>query len=138
MRFARRASACFGAGAVAVASHTFACGDGLPAPKRTVESARYVVAWHTLPAPPIVGEHFVVDLAVCPKPGAKRPADVRVGATMPDHRHGMNYRPTVTPQAGERYRAQGMMFHMPGRWVIEFELIGEGTTDRVMAEMVLK
>jgi hypothetical protein len=119
MRFARRASACFGAGAVAVASHTFACGDGLPAPKRTVESARYVVAWHTLPAPPIVGEHFVVDLAVCPK-------------------RGMNYRPTVTPQAGERYRAQGMMFHMPGRWVIEFELQGDGATDRVTAEMTLK
>jgi hypothetical protein len=131
------ASACLGAG-VAFASQASACGDGLPAPKRTAESARYVVTWRTSPVPPIVGEHFVVDLAVCPKPGAKRPADVRVGATMPDHRHGMNYLPTVTPQAGERYRAQGLLFHMPGRWVIEFELIGEGTTDRVMAEMVLK
>ena len=34
----------------------------------------------------------------------------------------MNYRPSVVAAGGERYRAQGLMFHMPGRWVMTFEL----------------
>ena len=138
MAFSSAAAAFLGASALAVASDALACGDGLPAPKRTAESTRYVVAWHTSPAPPIVGEHFVVDLAVCPKPGARRPTEIRVDARMPEHRHGMNYRPTVTSAGGERYRAQGLMFHMPGRWVIEFELSDDGAADRVTAEMMLK
>ena len=125
------------AAALLGAADALACGEGLPGRARTAESARYVVAWHTSPAPPVVGEHFVVDLAVCPKAGAKRPSTVRVDAQMPDHRHGMNYRPTITPAGDGRYRADGMLFHMRGRWVIEFEL-GDGTAaDRLQAEMVL-
>ena len=33
----------------------------------------------------------------------------------------MNYRPSVTPQGAGRYRAEGLMFHMPGRWELVFE-----------------
>ena len=136
--FVRGAIVLVGAGGLAIAGGAMACGSDTPTPKRTVESPRYVVAWQTLPAPPVVGEHFVVDMVVCPKPGAKRPSSVRIDAQMPDHRHGMNYRPSVTAAGGDRYRAQGLMFHMPGRWVIEIELSDGVVTDRFPTEMVVK
>ena len=125
------------AAALCAATESLACAAGLPGRARTAESARYIVAWQTSPAPPVVGEHFVVDFAVCPKAGAKRPPTVRVDAQMPDHRHGMNYRPTITASGNGRFRAEGMLLHMRGRWVVDFEL-GEGLdVDRVRAELVL-
>ena len=50
----------------------------------------------------------------------------------------MNYRPSVMAAGGERYRAQGLMFHMPGRWVIEIELSDGVVTDRFPTEMIVK
>ena len=52
-----------------------------------------------------------------PPPGA-----LKVDAEMPAHRHGMNYRTTVQSLGGGRWRADGLMFHMPGRWRFLFEL----------------
>lgn len=49
------------------------------------------------------------------------PSEVRVDATMPAHRHGMNYLPTVTPLAPGEFQVDGMVFHMPGLWKIEVE-----------------
>ncbi len=72
-----------------------------------------------------VGEHFALELAVCPAPG-----ELLVDAWMPEHRHGMNYRPSVTALGGGRYRAEGLLFHMPGRWEFLFELRGGGGTER--------
>lgn len=108
-----------------------ACGGGLPGVKRTVENARYTVAFVTLPDPVPVGRHFIVAFAVCPRGGAKLPESVRVDATMPEHRHGMNYRPSVSsPQPGI-YRGEGLMFHMPGRWDLTFDLVSAVATERL-------
>ncbi len=38
------------------------------------------------------------------------------------HKHGMNYRPSVKALGQGLYRAEGLMFHMPGRWELVFEL----------------
>jgi hypothetical protein len=101
----------------------------------TIESARYIVAWR---APDIaVGRHFAVDFVVCPKAGAAAPQGVRVDAQMPEHRHGMNYKASVRAEGGGRYRAEGLMFHMPGRWELMFEVRGT-ETDRLLAEVMLK
>lgn len=65
-----------------------------------------------------VGRHFVVELQLCP-------ADARltkVDASMPAHRHGMNYRPSLTALGEGRYRAEGLMFHMAGDWELRFEV----------------
>ena len=40
---------------------------------------------------------------------------------MPAHRHGMNYRATVSTLSPGVYRAEGLMFHMPGRWRVIFD-----------------
>ena len=77
-------------------------------------------------APLRVGEHFAVEFAVCPAPEA-----VKVDAWMPEHRHGMNYKPTIAALGGGRYRAEGLMFHMAGRWEFVFELRSGGRTERL-------
>jgi len=108
----------------------------LPAGVR-LESERLALSYRTIPARIAVGEHFALELAVCPKPGAAAPEHVKLDAHMPEHRHGMNYRPNlvpVTPQAAGRYRSEGWLFHMPGRWEFVFELGGERLADSVRIE----
>ncbi len=107
------------------------CGDALPGAKRTLENSRYAVAFVTLPDPVPVGRHFVVDFAVCPRGGAKLPDSVRIDAGMPEHRHGMNYRPSVTSPRPGIYRAEGLLFHMPGRWDLTFDLVSAGIPQRL-------
>jgi hypothetical protein len=65
------------------------------------------------------------------------PTAVRVDADMPAHRHGMNYRATVTPLVDGRFTAQGLMFHMPGRWRFIFDLATPAGTQRLTHEVEL-
>jgi hypothetical protein len=107
-----------------------ACGDDI-AGARQIENSRYIVAYALSPALPATGKHFVVDLAVCPQDGAAPPQSVRVDATMPEHRHGMNYKPTIVRVKPGQYRAEGLMFHMSGRWELTFDLMSGGNTVRL-------
>ncbi len=115
-----------------------ACGDSLKGATQRIESERYVIAWSTQPAPPPMGQHFTVDVEVCPKAGAKAPETLTVDAHMPDHRHGMNYRPSITSRSPATYRAEGLLFHMPGRWEYIFELRADGKTDRITAVQMIE
>lgn len=105
---------------------------------RKVESERYVLAYRTEPAKLAIGAHFSVDLMICARDGAAAPDSVQVDAHMPEHRHGMNYRAVVKPAGNGRYRADGLMFHMPGRWEYVFEVRGSGRTDRLTHSIVLE
>ena len=109
-------------------------GDG----DQMVESAAYVVAYRTRPGPIAVGQHFSIDLAVCARDGAPAPEAVRVEAHMPEHRHGMNYRSVVTAEAPGRYRADGLLLHMPGRWELVFEIRAPGRSDRLTRSIELE
>lgn len=84
-------------------------------------------------APLRVGEHFAVEFAVCPPPEA-----VKLDAWMPEHRHGMNYKPSLEALGGGRYRAQGLMFHMAGRWEFVFEVRSGGRTERLAQSVRLE
>jgi len=115
----------------AVATATQACelpGGGV----QRIESPRHVVLYRAQPAPR-VGEHFALEFAICPAPDT-----VRVDATMPEHRHGMNYRPSVSAQGGGRYRAEGLMFHMAGRWELVFEVRAGDVTERLAQSLKLE
>ena len=107
------------------------CGDALGAGARRIDSAQFQLAYKLLPDPVPVGRHFAIEVVLCPKGDATLPPELRVDATMPEHRHGMNYRPSVTAQGPGRYRAEGLMFHMPGRWELVFELRGSGASLRL-------
>jgi hypothetical protein len=110
-----------------VAGKALACGESLGAGAQRLDSARFQLAYQPTPAPIPVGRHFAIDFVLCPRDGAAPPAEVRVDATMPEHKHGMNYRPSVKALGPGQYRAEGLMFHMPGRWELVFELRGAGT-----------
>ncbi len=69
-----------------------------------------------------MGRHFTIEFELCPHGDAKAPSEIRVDAQMPQHKHGMNYRPSVKALGQGLYRAEGLMFHMPGRWELVFEL----------------
>jgi cytochrome c peroxidase len=56
---------------------------------------------------------------------------VKVDAHMPEHRHGMNNAPSVKAIGDARWRAEGLMFHMQGRWELVFEVRSKGATDRL-------
>jgi YtkA-like len=114
------------------------CVPDLPGGGRTLESVRYSVMYRALPEKIPMGEHFSLALAVCANAGAPMPENVTVDAWMPEHRHGMNYKASIKPAGGGRYRAEGLMFHMPGRWELIFELRAAGRTDRLTQSEVIE
>jgi hypothetical protein len=99
-----------------------------------VESAHVSISYRTTPAKIEVGQPFVLDLAACAKDSAALPERVKLDAQMPEHRHGMNYRPSLVPTGSGSYRSEGWLFHMPGRWEFIFDLGGERLTHSVHIE----
>jgi len=102
-----------------------------------LESNDYVAAIRSRPAPILVGQHFALDVAACAKNGGSAPELLRVDAHMPAHRHGMNYAPRVQPTGPGRWRADGLLFHMPGRWEFRVDLRRANITDRLTREYTL-
>jgi cytochrome c peroxidase len=71
-----------------------------------------------------------MEVATCAKAGAP-PKTLKVDAHMPEHRHGMNYAPKVTALGPGRWRAEGLMLHMPGKWEFVFVVDGERMAHRL-------
>jgi hypothetical protein len=103
-----------------------------------VESERMAISYRTVPAKIAVGQPFMLELAACPKSvdGKARPLSdrVKLDAHMPEHRHGMNYRAKVESLGNGRYRSEGWLFHMPGRWEFVFDVGAERLTHSVRVE----
>mgnify|MGYP001281158927 CR=1 FL=1 len=92
---------------------------------RLIDGERHVIGFRTDPETVRVGEFFAVEYSVCRRDG--NPAgETAIDAMMPEHRHGMNFRPASVPAGPGRYRAEGLMFHMPGLWRYMFEIRGDG------------
>jgi hypothetical protein len=94
-------------------------GDGT----QRIDGARHVLAWRA-PAPLPLAQFFSVEFAVCARDG-RAVETPRVDATMPQHGHGMNYQPTVETLGAGRFRAGGLLLHMPGQWQLSFTTGGE-------------
>jgi hypothetical protein len=105
---------------------------------RRVASDTVTILFRTLPAPLEVGRHFAVETLVCPSAPAGVSSSLRVDAQMPEHRHGMNYRPRVTRRSDGVYVAEGLLFHMPGRWRLLFHVERGGRAERLAADIVLE
>jgi hypothetical protein len=128
------------AGLVAALATACAAAQDCAAPAGFVPAGRAasrdtVLLYRTEPARIDVGKHFAVDAVVCAK---VPPRALRVDAQMPAHRHGMNYRARVTPQGDGRYRAEGLLFHMPGAWQFVFDLERPGGTERLTADITVE
>jgi hypothetical protein len=106
--------------------------------QQLADSARYRIAWRTRPSPITVAEPFALEVSICAKPGALAAEGIQVDATMPEHRHGMNYRPSVIDGPDGRYLAEGMLFHMPGKWRLIFDVRAGGVTERLTQDLMVE
>lgn len=93
---------------------------------RRIEGRHHVIGWR-MPTPLPLAQFFALEAAACARDG-RRVGALRVDATMPEHGHGMNYRPRVVALGDGQFRAEGLLLHMPGRWMLSFTV---GTAERV-------
>lgn len=68
---------------------------------------------------------FDADVTVCAQ-SQDAPARVTVDATMPAHKHGMNYEPKMTQVDDSNYQVENLLFHMPGVWQLEVTAYDRG------------
>ncbi len=102
-----------------------------------VFSGHYMIAFRPDPLQIEVGKPFSLIMNICTK--SNEPAElVAVNAEMPEHKHGMNYKPTIVAGKDGRYRADGMLFHMPGRWEIDFDVRSGEEIERLSHDILLK
>jgi hypothetical protein len=92
--------------------------------------------------PPKVGAQLQLLTSVCAADGS---ADVVLNgfdATMPDHKHGMNYKPVVqargTSAAFDTKRIDAVVLHMAGRWQLAFDVTHAGKTIRLTDNLLLR
>lgn len=109
----------------------------LPAGQQA-SSASFQVGYVPNPSTIAVSEHFSVILEICKKDGTPFAGTPVVDAHMPMHRHGMNYRPQVEKLSGGKFRADGLLFHMPGKWQFKFDIQDGDSSERVTLDYMLK
>ena len=102
-----------------------------------VFSGRHMIAFRPEPMRLERGEPFALLFNVCTKNG--NPAElVAVEAHMPETKQDMNRKPTIVPGGDGRYSADGMVFHMPGRWEITFDVRAGEESERLSHELIVK
>lgn len=112
--------------------------DSAVAGRTRIASDRHVVVFRIEPPSIAVGQHFSLEAVVCARAPGAPASGLRVDAHMPEHRHGMNYRATVSARGDGRYVAEGLLFHMPGRWQLVFDIETGGGTARLVHDLVLR
>jgi hypothetical protein len=73
---------------------------------------------------PPTSQPFALRLKLCPADARL----LRVDATMPEHRHGMNYRASFKPLGEGVWQVQGLLWHMAGRWQLRLDVQPAGDT----------
>jgi hypothetical protein len=104
-----------------------------PADGTLLAAGEVSLAWRAEPAHIVQGQPFALLLTLCPA-GAELAA---VDATMPAHRHGMNYRPSLQPLGDGRWRAEGLLWHMSGRWELRLEVTYSGRVHTLRHDVLL-
>ena len=90
-------------------------------------------AWQALPQTIAVGRPFALLVTLCPAQAQL----LRVDATMPEHRHGMNYRASVEALGEGRWRVEGLLWHMSGRWELTLDVQQQGAEYRLRQSVEL-
>ena len=114
------------------------CGAALAGKPTLIRGQRHDLAWIAWPEAIPMDAHFALEFVVCPHAGHRLPRQVRVNATMPEHRHGMNYKPVVRGPRQGVWRAEGLLFHMGGKWEITFDLVEGKASERLASPVVVE
>ncbi len=103
-----------------------------------LESDRLLIVYRIKASPIRVGEPFALEVAACPKGAASRVQSLVVDAQMPEHRHGMNYAPTIVATGDGRFSADGLVMHMPGHWRLMFDVRLDGRRELLKHDLSLR
>lgn len=97
----------------------------------------FIVDWKTTPDPIPVNDFFLIDVKVFDAGTNDPSSDIElvVDAAMPRHRHGMNHSPDVQRAGPGHWRVRDMLFHMPGDWVIYFDIERDGVIRRAQVSI---
>ena len=82
-----------------------------------------------------LSQPFSILLTVCDDVAV---SEVRVDAIMPAHQHGLNYAPKITALGDGVFRADNMLFHMPGLWELRVDANFGGRSVSYTSDVVLK
>lgn len=118
---------------LAAAMPAFAACPPPPEAGARLDSGPVQLAWRAEPAPVAVSRPFALLVTLCPADARL----LRVDATMPEHRHGMNYRPSLQPLAGGVWRVEGLLWHMAGRWELRLDVEAAGQTHTLRQSVTL-
>lgn len=119
---------------VAAAPTAFAACPPTAADGTALQAGPVQLAWRAEPVKISPGQPFLMMLQLCPA----QAVPTRVDATMPEHRHGMNYKASLHDLGRGRWRVNGLLWHMPGRWELRFDVQHEGSTHTLRQEVVLR
>ncbi|MDI1284053.1 MAG: FixH family protein [Reyranella sp.] len=100
-------------------------------------SDHYMIAFRPDPLRIEVGEPFALVFNVCTKSGSAGELVV-VDAVMPEHKHTMNYRPSIVSKGDGRFRAEGLVFHMAGHWEISIDVRAGEEIERLTHDYYIK
>ena len=109
---------------LAAALPAFAACPPPPEAGARLDSGPVQLAWRAEPASIAVSRPFALLVTLCPADARL----LRVDATMPEHRHGMNYRPSLQPLGSGVWRVEGLLWHMAGRWELRLDVEAAGAT----------
>lgn len=82
-----------------------------------------------------LAQPFSILLTVCDDIAV---SEMRVDAIMPAHQHGLNYVPNITALGDGVFRADNMLFHMPGLWELRVDAKFGGRSISYTSDVVLK
>lgn len=119
---------------LAAAMPAFAACPPPPEAGARLDSGPVQLAWRAEPAPIAVSRPFALIVTLCPADARL----LRVDATMPEHRHGMNYRPSLRPLGGGVWRVEGLLWHMGGRWELRLDVEADGATQALRQSVTLQ
>ena len=105
---------------------------------QTTDGGAFSVTMAPIQGTILRNEHFSLDLLVEPQQADPGPLQVKVDADMPAHRHGMHTQTEVTSYGKNKYRVDGMLFHMSGDWVITVEVTGGDGTEQATVPVSIK
>ncbi|MEE8141931.1 MAG: hypothetical protein V3T77_02410 [Planctomycetota bacterium] len=136
-------------GSICVAVLALVCGcsgsrvSSRPALTYAVESndGAFYVTYQPLPDPIPLNEPFALVVVVFQDPEHRKAAadvSLEVDAAMPQHRHGMTLEPQVEAHGAGSFTVQGMLFHMPGRWELYFDITQGPVTERAQLDVKLE
>lgn len=120
--------------AVSAAPAAFAACPTAAADGSALQAGPVQLGWRAEPMKIRTGQPFALQLQLCPASAVL----TRVDATMPEHRHGMNYKPSLHKLGDGRWRVDGLLWHMAGRWELRFDVQYDGATHTLRQDVVLR